>query len=228
MGVESKITTKGQTTIPIEVREYLKVGAGDRIGYEFVDGKVVLVPKNRSALDFAGVLFEPDREPVSVEAMNEAIGESVSDRCAPMRWMISPARPETMHGPISKCSSKRRGGARARRSIMCCSHGPPGLGKTTLAQIVSRELGVGFRMTSGAGDRQGRRSGGDPDQSRRSRRAVHRRDPPAQPGGRGNPLPGDGGFPARPRHRRGTGGALGEDRPVQRFTLVARPRGWGC
>ncbi|MEW5728621.1 MAG: Holliday junction branch migration DNA helicase RuvB [Pseudomonadota bacterium] len=27
--------------------------------------------------------------------------------------------------------------------------GPPGLGKTTLAQIVSRELGVGFRATSG-------------------------------------------------------------------------------
>src|SRR5437667_60126 len=36
--------------------------------------------------------------------------------------------------------------------------GPPGLGKTTLAQIVARELGVGFRATSGpviskAGDR---------------------------------------------------------------------------
>ena len=28
-------------------------------------------------------------------------------------------------------------------------HGPPGLGKTTLAQIVARDLGVGFRMTSG-------------------------------------------------------------------------------
>ncbi len=28
-------------------------------------------------------------------------------------------------------------------------HGPPGLGKTTLSQIVSRELGVGFRATSG-------------------------------------------------------------------------------
>ena len=28
-------------------------------------------------------------------------------------------------------------------------HGPPGLGKTTLAQIVARELGVNFRMTSG-------------------------------------------------------------------------------
>ena len=28
-------------------------------------------------------------------------------------------------------------------------HGPPGLGKTTLAQIIAKELGVGFRMTSG-------------------------------------------------------------------------------
>lgn len=28
-------------------------------------------------------------------------------------------------------------------------YGPPGLGKTTLAQIIARELGVGFKMTSG-------------------------------------------------------------------------------
>lgn len=28
-------------------------------------------------------------------------------------------------------------------------HGPPGLGKTTLAQIIAKELGVGFRATSG-------------------------------------------------------------------------------
>ena len=32
---------------------------------------------------------------------------------------------------------------------MCCSPDPPGLGKTTLAQIVARELGVNFRATSG-------------------------------------------------------------------------------
>lgn len=35
-------------------------------------------------------------------------------------------------------------------------HGPPGLGKTSLAQIIAREMGVGFRMTSGpAIERQG-------------------------------------------------------------------------
>lgn len=41
--------------------------------------------------------------------------------------------------------------ARARGEAMdhVLFHGPPGLGKTTLAQIMSRELGVNFRMTSG-------------------------------------------------------------------------------
>ncbi len=41
--------------------------------------------------------------------------------------------------------------ARLRSAVMdhVLFHGPPGLGKTTLAQIMARELGVGFRMTSG-------------------------------------------------------------------------------
>lgn len=41
--------------------------------------------------------------------------------------------------------------ARGRNEAMdhVLLYGPPGLGKTTLAQIISRELGVGFRATSG-------------------------------------------------------------------------------
>ncbi len=41
--------------------------------------------------------------------------------------------------------------AKNRRSAMdhVLFYGPPGLGKTTLAQIISRELGVNFKMTSG-------------------------------------------------------------------------------
>ncbi|MFV0358700.1 Holliday junction branch migration DNA helicase RuvB [Tropicimonas sp.] len=42
-------------------------------------------------------------------------------------------------------SARRRGEAMDHTLF----HGPPGLGKTTLAQIMARELGVSFRMTSG-------------------------------------------------------------------------------
>jgi Holliday junction DNA helicase RuvB len=42
--------------------------------------------------------------------------------------------------------SARRRGAAMDHALF---HGPPGLGKTTLAQIIARELGVNFRMTSG-------------------------------------------------------------------------------
>jgi holliday junction DNA helicase RuvB len=42
-------------------------------------------------------------------------------------------------------SARRRGQAMDHTLF----YGPPGLGKTTLAQIVARELGVNFRMTSG-------------------------------------------------------------------------------
>src|SRR6056297_359824 len=42
-------------------------------------------------------------------------------------------------------SARRRGEAMDHTLF----HGPPGLGKTTLAQIMAKELGVNFRMTSG-------------------------------------------------------------------------------
>ena len=70
-----------------------------------------------------------------------------------------------------------------------------------------------FPFDLGSGHRQGGRSRGAAHQSRAARCAVHRRDSPSQSRDRGDSLSGDGGFPARPHHRRRACGALGEDRP---------------
>jgi antitoxin PrlF len=69
----STLTKKGQTTIPLKVRNHLRLRPGDRI--EFViqrDGKVVLTPKKIDVRELAGMLSPAPRH-LTIEEMDEAI-----------------------------------------------------------------------------------------------------------------------------------------------------------
>ena len=76
----STITSKGQTTIPGEIRRLLKLKAGDRI--EFLveaDGKVVLVPVTVDVRELKGLLAPAPRR-VSIEDMDMAIRKRAGRR----------------------------------------------------------------------------------------------------------------------------------------------------
>lgn len=67
------VTSKGQITIPIDVRQALQVDSGDRI--EFVQlepGQFLVVASNRSVTELKG-MFGKATKTVSIEAMNQAI-----------------------------------------------------------------------------------------------------------------------------------------------------------
>jgi antitoxin PrlF len=69
----STLTSKGQTTIPKDIRKRLNLHPGDRL--EFVideDGRVLVLPASIDASESAGMIKSPARS-VSVEDMNRAI-----------------------------------------------------------------------------------------------------------------------------------------------------------
>jgi AbrB family looped-hinge helix DNA binding protein len=70
----SKLTSKGQTTIPMLVRERLGLSVGDAMDFVFQpDGSVSLRAVKRDLLSLEGMLAKPGRPAVTLEEMDAAI-----------------------------------------------------------------------------------------------------------------------------------------------------------
>ena len=71
MTTAATLTSKGQTTIPKEIRESLGMKAGDRMTFTLMpDGTVVMRVKNKSITQLAGMLHKKGRKPVPVEQLS--------------------------------------------------------------------------------------------------------------------------------------------------------------
>ena len=71
---ESRVTSEGQTTLPIDVSAVLKINVWGTLRY-VVSGGEVRILKARSVTELSGMLKRPNQAPVSVEEMDEAIAE---------------------------------------------------------------------------------------------------------------------------------------------------------
>jgi AbrB family looped-hinge helix DNA binding protein len=74
------ITSKGQITVPKEIREHLGVAAGDRLNFQIgTAGQVVVEPETVDVRSLRGMLKHRGR-PVSLEAMDLAVRRGASKR----------------------------------------------------------------------------------------------------------------------------------------------------
>ncbi len=80
MGYGAKLTSKGQTTIPIEIRKFLDLTPGDRIDFVIENGEVKLKAKTRSIMEFAGILGTPATGAgMTIDEIDDAIAQSLAD-----------------------------------------------------------------------------------------------------------------------------------------------------
>jgi len=71
MTISTTLTSKGQTTIPKEIRDSLGMKPGDRMTFTLMPGgTVVMRLKSKSILELAGILHKKGRKAVSIEQMS--------------------------------------------------------------------------------------------------------------------------------------------------------------
>ena len=71
MPTDATLTSKGQTTIPKEIRDSLGMKPGDRMTFTLMpDGTVVMRVKSKSVTKLAGMLQKKGRKPVPLEQLS--------------------------------------------------------------------------------------------------------------------------------------------------------------
>jgi AbrB family looped-hinge helix DNA binding protein len=75
----AKVTSKGQITLPIELRAKLKLTAGSRVDFEEQsDGSFVIRRKTRDIGELYGLL-KYGGPPVSIDELNAGIGDAIAE-----------------------------------------------------------------------------------------------------------------------------------------------------
>lgn len=74
----STVTTKGQVTIPVEIRRRLGVSARDKVAFVLDDDQVRLVRKGSVVARTAGILKTP-QSPLTAEELREAAERAIAE-----------------------------------------------------------------------------------------------------------------------------------------------------
>ena len=78
---DSKATSKGQTTIPKQVRDAMGIKDGTPLSWTYEDGRLTVQAKTKRLEDFVGILGPPPNgRHATIDEMNRGIGRAISKR----------------------------------------------------------------------------------------------------------------------------------------------------
>lgn len=73
------VTSKGQMTLPKDVREDLGLMPGDKVEFIKRDGRYIIMPRNVSVASLAGILGKSPVGPMSIEEEDEAYAAALAE-----------------------------------------------------------------------------------------------------------------------------------------------------
>ena len=76
--VVSKVTRKGQVTVPIEIRNALGIKEGDFVAFVLEDGAARLT-RRRSVVEQTAGMFKTDQPPLSAKELRAAAEQAIAD-----------------------------------------------------------------------------------------------------------------------------------------------------
>ncbi|MBN1999732.1 AbrB/MazE/SpoVT family DNA-binding domain-containing protein [candidate division KSB1 bacterium] len=76
----AKLTSKGQVTIPKEVRDSLKLHTGDKIEFTVTKNQAIITPVSKKIDEVFGKLFHPDRAAIPVEVFDKTIRKRMKEK----------------------------------------------------------------------------------------------------------------------------------------------------
>lgn len=73
------LTSKGQLTLPKEIRDELGLKEGDKVDFEKKNGQFFIRPRNRSIMELAGILHRPGMKAMTIEEMDEGLAQALGE-----------------------------------------------------------------------------------------------------------------------------------------------------
>ena len=76
----ARLTTKGQVVIPLDIRNFFHLQAGDKLNFQVIDNSIKIEPMKKKIRDAFGILSNSTNKKYSIEEIDSALAKNFSEK----------------------------------------------------------------------------------------------------------------------------------------------------